>query len=153
MILLYLIRISTQNQQEYFNKNSEKYNAYFDNNANNSFQEFTMKNFILELESELGKNINEKYDIQKIPTRSPIGYNYFVTDTGYLIWTSCISCWVTQISTLLYDGITPTINIVSEGMLNDVSKSLLRDDMLNHSVYKEWKKRNFNNENYMRMSK
>ncbi|MDD3145062.1 MAG: hypothetical protein PHV23_03030 [Candidatus Gracilibacteria bacterium] len=89
---------------------------FFDNNGNDFFQEFNTSKFVLELEKGLSKIIDEKYDIQKYPTNSPIWYNYFVTERGYLLWVTCITCGVTPISTLLYDGITPTINIASVGM-------------------------------------
>lgn len=89
---------------------------FFDNNWNDFFQEFNTSKFVLELEKWLSKIIDEKYDIQKYPTNSPIWYNYFVTERWYLLWVTCITCWVTPISTLLYDWITPTINIASVWM-------------------------------------
>jgi len=146
-----LIRIWTKNQQDYFIKGSSKYNPNFDNNWNNFFQEFMVKDFVLELESKLGRNIEEKYDIQKVPTTSPIWYNYFVAEKGYLLWWTCITCWVTPISTLLMDWSTPTVNIVSEWMKEEVFKSLTRDEMLTHPIYKEWKNKKFNKEDYMRL--
>ena len=147
---IWLVRIATKNQQLYFDKNSNNYNVNFDNNPNNFFQEFTIKDFVLELDKKLEKIIDEKYDIQKVPTSSPIGYNYFVSEKGYLLWVTCITCGVTPISTLLYDWITPTVNIVSEKMLEDVPKSLTRSDMLSNEIYKEWKNKKFKKEEYAR---
>ena len=145
-----LIRIATKNQQQYFDKNSSLYLSKLDNNVNNFFQEFTVENFVSEIENILGKDINERYDIQKVPTDSIIWYNYFVTEKGYLVWVPCITCGVTEISTLTMDGITPTVNIVSEGMLNDVPKSLVRKNMLNHHIYKNWKSRGIKKEEFLR---
>ncbi|MEH6477883.1 MAG: hypothetical protein V7727_19490, partial [Sneathiella sp.] len=97
-----LVRILTKNQQQYFDPNSNQYVAEFDNNTGNSrFKSFSVAQFVSELESKLGREIDEKYDIQKVPTSIPLGYQYFVSEDGYLIWVTCVSCGVTQISTLL----------------------------------------------------
>jgi len=57
---------------------------------------------------------------------------------------------VTPISTLLFDGYTPTVNIVSEGMKGKVTKGFTRDEMLNHPTFKKWKKEKFLKEGYVR---
>jgi len=145
-----LVRIATKNQQLYFDKDSELYISALDNNSDNFFQEFTVKDFVSEIESKLGLDIDERYDIQKVPTDSVIWYNYFVTAKGYLVWVPCISCGVTQISTLTMDGKTPTVNIVSKEMLNDVPKSLTREEMLNNPIYKKWKANILSKEEYLR---
>ena len=85
-----------------------------------------------------------------MPTSSTVGYNYFTSKDGYLVWTTCITCGVTQISTLLMDGKTPTVNIASEGMVGKVTKALVRKDMLAHSTYKLWKSRPYHKEGYVR---
>jgi len=112
-----LVKIITKQQRRYLSSGGDKYNPAFDNNANGVFKEFTIKNFVSVLEEGLGRKIDEKYDIQKVPTNHAIGYFYFVESDGYLIWVPCISCGVTEISTLLMDGITPTVNIVSPGKM------------------------------------
>ncbi len=145
-----LVRILTKEQQLYVFPNSDKYVAGLDNNANGSFQEFTVKGFVAELEDKLGREIEEKYDIQRVPTRSPIGYNYFVTENGYLLWVTCITCGVTEISTLLMDGYTPTVNIASEGMVGEVHKAFLRKNMINHPTFKTWQGRGYKKEGYVR---
>lgn len=144
------VRIVTKQQAQYFSPNSNKYIAAIDNNARGTFQQFSINDFVLELERGLGRAIEEKYDIQKVPYKSTIGYNYFVTQDGYLLWVTCITCGVTKISTLLMDGYTPTVNIVSPGMKGKVTKALTRDEMLKHKIYKVWRKRPFQKESYIR---
>ncbi len=130
-------------------KNQQKIKQFSIGGPN--FKEIEMKDFVLELENKLGKKIEEKYDVQKIPTNSPVGYNYFVSEDGYLVWVTCKTCGITPISTLLMDGVTPTVNIVSEGMLKNVTKSLKRESMLNHPIYKKWKTQKFEKEDYVRL--
>ncbi len=145
-----LVRIATKNQQLYFKPKTDNYRKDLDNNPNKFFQEFTVKEFVSELENKLGKSIDEKYDIQKVPTSSPIWYNYFVTNEGYLIWVPCINCGVTKISTLLMDGITPTVNIASSEMKKNVTKALTREEMMNHPIFKDWQHNEYAKETYIR---
>ncbi len=145
-----LVKIATKQQRQYLSPGTPKYNSKFDNNVNKRFTEYSVKKFILELENVLGRTIDEKYDIQKVPTSSPVGYFYFVTSDGYLFWVTCITCGVTHISTLLMDGFTPTVNIVSEGMKGNVTKALTRDEMISHSTFKNWIKRKPYREEYVR---
>jgi hypothetical protein len=118
-------------------KGGANYNSKFDSNYDGTYNEISVKDFVSEMESKLGHQIKEYYDVQKVPAKSSVGYNYFATDKGYLLWGICISCGVTQISTLLMDGYTPTVNIVSAGMKGKVTKALTREEMLNHSIFKE----------------
>ena len=92
-----LVKIVTEQQRQYISPGSDRYNPKLDNNANSGFLEFSVKSFIEELEKGLGRTIEEKYDIQKVPTSSPVGYFYFITSDGYLIWVTCITCGVTKI--------------------------------------------------------
>ena len=145
-----LVRIATSGQSKYFDPESNKYAEELDNNASARFQEFSVSAFVKELERGLDREIYEKYDIQYAPDGSPIWYNYFVTNDGYLLWITCITCDVTLISTLLYDGYTPTVNIVSEGMKGKVSKALTRDEMLTHPIFVQWKERKYFKEGFVR---
>jgi hypothetical protein len=133
-----LVRVASHEQVPYFTKKSDKYREDLDNNSNGSFQEISMSDFVKELESKLAREIDEKYDIQKVPTKSIVWYNYFATKNGYLFFVTCITCGVTEISTLLMNGFTPTVNIVSDGMAGKVTKALTRDDMLSHPLFKQW---------------
>ena len=144
-----LVRIATADQSKYFDPQSSSYDANFDNNYDGMFQEFSMADFVAELERGMGRTIDEKYDIQYVPTRSPAWYFYFVTKSGYLMWVTCISCGVTQISTLLFDGYTPTVNIASAGMKDSVTKALTRQEMLSHSIFRRWKSKKFLNEEFV----
>jgi len=139
-----LVKIATKQQIQQLSK------AKFDANPKGRFEERPVKALVKELEVVLERSIDEKYDLQKIPTTSPIGYSYFVTQDGYLVSVTCISCGVTKVSTLLMDGFTPTVNIVSKGMLGKVTKALTKQQMLEHPTYQKWKAKSFHKEAYAR---
>jgi hypothetical protein len=145
-----LVRIATEQQRSYMIKGGRSYNPDIDSNYDGTFHEMTVKDFVLEIESKLGHHINEYYDIQKVPFKSSVGYNYFATEKGYLLWGICTTCGVTQITTLLMDGYTPTVNIVSEGMKGEVTKALSRNEMLNYPLFKEWQAKPFKKEGFVR---
>lgn len=144
------VRIVTRAQEDFFAPESDKYIPEIDNNANDFFQQFGMKEFVVALQAGLAREITEMYDIQNIPSKSTIGYNYFVTEDGYAIWVPCGTCGVTEISTLLMDGSVATVNIASEGMVEQVFKSLTRDDMISHPTFKGWMARGYIKEGYVR---
>jgi hypothetical protein len=144
-----LVKIATKQQMRYLSSGGDKYDKRLDNNQSGYFKEHSAKDFIAEIEVVLGHEIKEKYDIQKVPTSSPLGYYYFATKDGYLAWTTCITCGVSPVSTLLMDGFTPTVNIVSSGMAGKVTKALTRDKMLNHPTYKKWVSKPFHKSEYM----
>lgn len=145
-----LVKIATKEQMRYLSVGGDKYDKRLDNNQSGYFQDVGVKQFVAAIESALGREIEEKYDIQKVPTSSPVGYYYFATDDGYVLWVTCITCGVTQISTLLMDGFTPTVNIVSEGMEGKVTKALTRENMLSHPIFKSWVSRQFHKSEYVR---
>lgn len=145
-----LVKIATKEQMRYLSVGGDKYDKRLDNNQSGYFQDVGVKQFVAAIESALGREIEEKYDIQKVPTSSPVGYYYFATDDGYVLWVTCITCGVTQISTLLMDGFTPTVNIVSEGMEGKVTKALTRENMLSHPTFKSWVSRQFHKSEYVR---
>ncbi|MEZ5413388.1 MAG: hypothetical protein R3F03_03630 [Opitutaceae bacterium] len=145
-----LVKIITKKQSEYLQIGEKNYREDLDMNASDRFTEKSVRELVGEIERVLGRTIQEKYDMQSVPTRSPIGYYYFFTNDGYLIWTTYFSGGVTPISTLLMDGYTPTVNIVSEGMKGKVTKGFTRDEMLNHPIFKKWKKEKFFKEGYVR---
>ncbi len=145
-----LVKIATKQQLQYISPGTANYNPKLDNNHSGFFKEKPVKDFVKELESVLKRTIEEKYDIQKIPTSSPVGYFYFTSKDGYLVWVTCITCGITKVSTLLMDGFTPTVNIVSKGMVGQVPKALLKQEMLNHPTYKEWVSKAFHKEEYVR---
>lgn len=144
-----LVKVATRFQRQYLSAGGKHYVAAMDNNRNGRFNEKTMQQFVSVLEAGLNKSIDEKYDIQKVPTASPIGYNYFVTKDGYLFWVTCITCGVTPISTLLMDGFTPTVNIASSGMVNRVTKAQTRQAMLANPIYQKWRARPFHKGKYI----
>jgi hypothetical protein len=145
-----LVKIATKQQLQHLSSGGSKYNKSLDNNQTGYFKEHSVKEFVTELEAGLNRTIDEKYDIQKVPTSSPVGYYYFTSKDGYLVWVTCITCGVTQVSTLLMDGFTPTVNIVSEGMIGKVPKALPKQEMLSHPTYKAWVARPFHKQEYVR---
>lgn len=145
-----LVKIITAEQSKYLQKGHDDYRKDLDVNASGRFTEKSVSELVVELERALGRTIQERYDMQSVPTQSPIGYYYFFTHDGYLIWTAYFSGGVTAISTLLFDGYTPTVNIVSEGMKGKVTKGFTRDEMLNHPIFKKWKKEKFLKEDFVR---
>lgn len=145
-----LVRIATKDQMQYLSSDGDKYDQRIDNNAHGRFNERPVKEFVAEIESGLGYEIEEMYDIQKVPTNSPIGYYYFATKEGYLVWVTCLSCGVTQVSTLLMDGYTPTVNIGSPDMVATIPKALTRSAMLKHPTYQSWVSRSFHRGEYVR---
>jgi len=145
-----IVKIATKNQLEYLSPGNSNYNPNFDTNASEYFHEYSMSSFVKELENTLDHEILEKYDIQKVPANSPIGYYYFALSDGYLLWITCITCGVTDISTLLMDGFTPSVNIVSSGMKGKVTKALTRDEMLSHPTYQKWINKKFLKEEWIR---
>jgi hypothetical protein len=145
-----LVKIATKQQIQYLSPGSSSYNSKLDINQTNFFKEHKVKDFVKELETVLNRTIEEKYDIQKVPTSSPVGYHYFASKDGYLVWVTCTTCGVTPVSTLLMNGFTPTVNIVSKGMVGQVPKALLKKEMLEHPIYKEWVSKSFHKEKYVR---
>lgn len=134
-----LVRIATRDQQKYFDPQSPKYLARDDNNPGGTyFQEFPVKDLVRELSAGLGRKIDEKYEIQSHPYLVPLYYAYFPTREGYLMWVSCVSCGVTNISTMLMDGSVATVNIASPAMAPKVEKALTRDAMLAHPTFQRW---------------
>lgn len=144
-----LVKIATKQQMSYLSEGGSNYDRKFDNNSSGFFKERSVKDFVGELETVLGHDIEEKYDIQKVPTTSPVGYFYFATENGYLVWVTCITCGVTEISTLLLDGYTPTVNVVSQGMRGKVTKALTREEMLAHPIYRSWVSRSLHKREYV----
>ena len=132
-----LVRIQTQTQRAYVTPTSDKYIAAADANPKGALPEAGMKDFVATLEGELKRVIAEKYDIQQVPTTSPVGYHYFATRDGYVLWGTCMRCGITAVSTLLPDGYTPIVNITSPEMVSKVSKAKTRDEMLADPVFRQ----------------
>lgn len=144
------VRIATAQQRSFLMKGGKDYVPALDNNADGAFEEIPLNIFLAEIEKRLGGDIEEKYDVQKVPTKSPVGYHYFATKEGYLMWVTCITCGVTDVSTLLMDGYTPTVNIVSPGMKGAVTKALTRDEMIANKTFQSWQALPYKQEFYVR---
>ncbi|MBS9778165.1 MAG: hypothetical protein KGV50_05305 [Gammaproteobacteria bacterium] len=144
-----LVKVATQFQRKFLSPGSDEYMPDMDNNKGERFTEKSMKDFVTVLEQGVKHPVDERYDIQKVPTKSPIGYNYFATHDGYLFWVTCQTCGVTPISTLLMDGYTPTVNIASIGMIDKVTKARIRKDMLSDEIFKKWIARPFHKKKYI----
>lgn len=146
-----LVRIQTQAQRSYTDKAvADKYIATADMNPDGFFPEADMKDFVATLEAGLKRTVAEKYDIQQVPTERPIGYYYFATRDGYVLWGTCLRCGVTPVTTLLMDGKTPTLNIVSKDMVEKVTKAKTRADMLADPDFRKLIDVPYNKEGYVR---
>lgn len=144
-----MVRIMTPEQYEYARKDSRKYRADLDNNKSRRFIEIYTNEFVAELESVLGE-IDEKYDIQKVPYMNPIGYYYFVEEGGYGMWVTCVTCEISPISTkLMYGNYVPTVNIAAGTVKGKLFKSLSREDMINNPRFKKWTSREMNKPEYI----
>lgn len=146
-----LVRLATHEQKKYFTVGSAQYIVALDNNANQAFIEYPVKDFVRVLESGLGRDIDEHYDIQKVPTGSPIWYNYFISDEGYLFWVTCTTCGINGATTLLGDGYTPTINVGSSGVTEGVPKLHTINELKALPDYIQLSSRSLQKENYTRL--
>lgn len=118
-----LVQIMTKEQQEYFDPNNKNYKKKMDNKGK-GFKSVSVHEFVSEIERELGRDIDERYDPQRVTTTFPNYLSYFAKDGDYLIWTVCVSCPSTSnsFSTLIWTG-TPTINIGSGKLLKEIPKT------------------------------
>lgn len=132
------IRIVSAQQRQYFDPTSGNYIPQFDNNYDQRFAQFSMDAFAYELQQVLDKNVRAAFDIQRVPSGFPLGYNYFVTSDGYLMWVPCKSCGDTAISGLLEDGSVAIVYIGSEAMVPKATKALTRTEMLSHPQFQAW---------------
>jgi hypothetical protein len=139
-----LVRIANEQQQQYFDPISILYNKKYDQVTSNTFMPYSTEVFVQELERVLGPLDKIPFDPDYEMRNTLNWYNYFATEDGYLMWVTCVSCGVTKISTLLLDGVTPTVNIVSEGMAGKVTKALQRDEMMQHPIFIDWVSRDVN---------
>lgn len=142
-----LVKIATRLQRQFISPGSRDYNAELDLNVNGTFQELPVRSFIAELEDGLGREIKERYDIQKDPPVSPIGYSYFTTPDGYMILCICPTYGVSKISTLFMDRFSPAVKIVSPGMKAKVTNSLTRQELMEHPIFHAWRQRKLTEEN------
>lgn len=65
-----IVKIATRQQAEQFSS----FMHHFDS--------VSMADFVKELESGLGREVEELYDIQQVAIKSPVGYFYFATTDG-----------------------------------------------------------------------
>lgn len=85
------VRIATREQQSFLDPahgNYDKSIALDDPR----FTLVSMKEFVADIEAVLGREIDERYDPQRVPTGAPNYFSYFATKDGYLIWAICRTC-------------------------------------------------------------
>jgi hypothetical protein len=118
-----LVQIATREQQAYLDPKDPKYAKEIDNKQP-KFTSVSVKDFVAEIEGVLGRDIDERYDPQRVPTGAPIYLSYFANKDGYLIWTVCRTCppRSNSFSTLLSGG-TPSINIGSDWFVKNIPKT------------------------------
>ena len=64
-----LVKIVTNQQLNYLSVGGVNYDKRLDNNPSGFFKEQSVKDFVAALEQALGREIEEKYDIQKVRPR------------------------------------------------------------------------------------
>jgi len=140
------VQVVNSEQYQYFDKNSENYIETFGVAVN--VDEVVVKEFVKELEDGLGRGIDEYYDIQLAPSRDLIGYRYFVDDSGYLFYVTCIEmcgdriaygAYDSEIATLFVgdDYVTPTVNIGAGESFLEILKVFERGELLNNDLFKD----------------
>ncbi len=145
-----LVRIINKTQRRYAVKGGDKYMPAADVDPKGIFPEAGMKDFIATLQAGLKRVVAEKYDIQQIPTTAPVGYYYFATRDGYVLWGTCLRCGVTSVTTLLSDGKTPIINIASRDMLDKVTKGQMRAQLVTDPEFRKLAEVPYHKEGYVR---
>jgi len=114
------------------------------------FRELTPDILLKEIERGLHRDLKYKFPPEDTPPDYAYAYNYFVNKNGYLVWVACQSCGITEISTYTMDGKSATVNIGSEGMVQNVTKAKTRSDMLSHPLYKKWRAIDIHDKNRVR---
>ena len=145
-----LVKIISRQQQQFLSPGSGWYNRQLDQNAHGNFEERPVKELIIALERGLGRHLAEKYDIQQIPTAHPVGYSYRVSAEGYALSAPCLNAAQSELSSLLDNGITPVITIVSPGMQAQVERGWLRDELAAHPQFRHWQSIAFIKETHVR---
>ncbi len=84
----------------------------------------SVKEFVADIEAVLEREIDERYDPQRVPSGAPIYLSYFATKNGYLIWAVCRTCASRSNSFTipLSRGIL-TINIGSTWFIDNLAKT------------------------------
>ena len=85
------VRIATPEQQSFLDPaqgNFDKSIALDDPR----FTPVSMKEFVADIEAVLGREIDERYDPQRVPTGAPNFFSYFATKDGFLLWVMCRTC-------------------------------------------------------------
>jgi len=117
-----LVQIATREQQEYLDPDNPKYVKELDNKSE-QFTVVSVKDLVAEIEGVLKRDIDERYDPQRVPNGAPTYLSYFTGEDGYLIWTVARTCPPSSnsFSTLLWNGV-PSINIGSAWFVENIPK-------------------------------
>lgn len=141
------VNIVNSDQQQYFDEDSDTYIESFNINTTQRFNQLDVSDFVNDIEKGLGREIDEYYDIQLVPSKDLIGYEYFVGENDeYLFYVTCVSLcgdrinygtYDSEIATLVVgdDFITPSVN-VGTGSFLEINKVFKRDDLLNNELFK-----------------
>lgn len=117
------VQIATREQQAFLDPASPNYARSMDFN-DPRFTSVSVKELVADIEGQLGREIDERYDPQRPPNGAPIYLSYFATKNGYLIWTVCRTCRSRSngFTHPLSTGIQ-TINIGSSWFIDNVAKT------------------------------
>lgn len=134
---LVLTHIIHSDQAPYFTPGNRKFRQEL---YRSDLPRYRVSDFVRVLEAGLGREIDEYYDPQLVPTTFPIGPHYFTRGGGYLIWVPCPTCGVTSASTLVTfsQQPVPSVNIGSPDIVEGARKLFTREGMMANPDFQRW---------------
>lgn len=134
-----LVQIATREQQVYLDSSNPKYKKDLDNKSSR-FTAVSVKDFVSEIERVLERDIDERYDPQRVPNGAPIHLSYFASNDGYLIYTIGRTCPPTAntFSTLVLPSAVPSINIGSAWFIENIPKVQSIESLKANKQFKEF---------------
>jgi TonB family protein len=123
------VRIATREQQTQLNRARD----------NPGVTAISVKEFVADIEAVLEREIDERYDPQRVSTGPPTYLSYFATKNGYLISAVCRTCPPRSdgFTVRLPSGVS-TINIGSSWFVENVGKTQSIDSLQAHPVFVEF---------------
>ncbi len=146
-----IVRIATQNQRQFYYRDSPNYRGKLDFNQKIIFQNIHVISLIRFLRRDLDHEILEKYDVQKAPVHAPVWLHYFVFPDGYLLWTPCDTCEASEITYPVgQDPTYQSINVGSPSLASQDDRFFLRSELLENPVFQDLINRPIHKEGYIR---
>lgn len=146
-----MVRIATQTQRQFYDKDSPHYRGKLDFNQQYTFQNIHVITLIWFLRRDLDREILEKYDVQKVPVHGPVWLHYFVFPDGYLLWTPCDTCEASEVTYPVgQDPTYQSINVGSPSLADQDDRFFLRSELLENPVFQDLINRPLHKELYIR---